>query len=284
MVTETEQGFFPGNDWAGNPATLGRDVQDALSCEMGMGRQIGVQRLYTPAGSTSVHPAVADAVRRGRKVYVEFSLLENATSNYAAGAAGKLDKWVQTIADNHVAIASNLLVVFQHEADLGPGTAGDYRAWQKRVRNILRATSPDYRLVVNQTVNGFHTKKPKGLWTPDPADFDVLGIDGYNGKGKRWRSFADLFGEFHDYAVSLGKPWSIGETMCEEGKTGGLKPVWIRDAGVTIQAWNALGTGPEFVCFTHHWKGGAETNNLVTTSPASTQAFIDLVHSAAFTG
>lgn len=280
----TDLGLFPGNNWAGDPNTVGQDIPNAESCKQGLGRDF-VQRLYTPAGSTKLHPAVLDALNHGRDVYVEFSLLEDATSNYAVGAAGKLDGWVQTIADNHAPHADHLFMVFQHESDLGPGSAADYKAWAKRVARILRATSPAFRLVVNQTKNGFNTKKPHGVWVPDPADFDILGVDGYNtGRGKNWRSFADLFGDFHDYAASIGKPWSIGETMSVEGKTGGLKPIWFRDAGLTLEHWNALGTGPEFVEFTHHWKGGSFANNLITTSPASQAAFVALAQSPAFTG
>lgn len=275
----TRFGLAPLNDWKGTVASLGKDQADAEEIERELSRKIAVQRRYTPSkADTSMDAKVQDALDHGRDVYVEFPTEGTAKSNWKLGAAGKLDARYHALAETYSPFASRLIVVPHHEpdSDRASGSPADFRAFHARVAGIFRATNPAFVIAANQTNNALHTAKPHGTWTPDPATFDLFGLDGYNHGGKTWRTFESLFAEGRDYASSLDRGFYVGETGCVEGKPG-QKADWYDEQVVTLTIWGDVVA----VMNTHH-NTGKGPNFCVTTSASSEAAFLRLSESAIF--
>jgi hypothetical protein len=112
------------------------------------------------------------------------------------------------------------------------GTPAQYIAAWRHIVKIFRDRDVDNaQFVWCPNADAFNRGKAE-QWYPGDAWVDWLCADGYNwAPGKRnteWRSLAEIFRVFHDWAAPRNKPMMIGETGVQE-RHSGEKGQWYRN-------------------------------------------------------
>lgn len=191
-------------------------------------------------------------------------------------ARGDFDDYIDGWATAAAADGRPFYLSFAHEmngtwypwgADVNGNSPADYIAAWRHVHDRFTAAGAD---------------NVRWVWCPNVADgpyvpmsdpypgdnyVDWVGMDGYNGGGSQWRSFAEIFGASYATLTSMtDKPMVVGETASAED--GGDKALWIRDAFQTQLPLNF----PRIraVLWFNHDK---ERDWRVDSSPSSLQAF-----------
>ena len=273
----TKFGMYPGNDWTGSLASLGKEVANAADIELHLGRSVTVQRRYRTWPAVGVDGVLLDAQSKGRTPYTEIAP-DCTDATWASIASGKEDVYIDRMGAAYKAWwtgAEPYYFVFQHEPDTESracGSSTDFKLAFGRWVSRWKAIGVPCKYVFN--LNGdFRSASRAAKWLPDPSSYDIVGADGYNKgpvAGAKWRSFEDIFSYSHQFAQSVHKPLCIGEVGCAENPndtTGAnSKAQWFTDMGKTAHDWNL-----EFFCYTHRV---AKQDYTVTTSPAATDAFI----------
>jgi hypothetical protein len=127
-----------------------------------------------------------------------------------------------------------------HKEPENEGRAEDYRAAYRRVREIFGDVGvPNIKWVVAlmaATYNGHNGGADAWL----PANYDILGVDGYNrytcNSTNGWRSFRRIFEPARTIARRKGKKLYIVEFGCVEGERG-RKAKWFDAARARMKDW-----------------------------------------------
>ena len=177
-----------------------------------------------------------------------------------------------------------MYLAFNHEPENDSprcGTAAEYRAATSRIINLFHANgATNVSWVVTLMAPTFHGRNG-GPHNWLPSTYDIIGVDGYNrwpcypGHGRK--TFLDLFGATHAFAVAAGKPMAIGEfatleaTACSSRGDPGAKAAWIRNAANWIETWGNV----VFCAYSHVFATfrGSPMAFWFTTSAQSLSAF-----------
>jgi len=223
----------------------------------------------------------------GRTPYVSWSSYakHGTPIGWQSIANGSRDPWIIHQAQSIQSWGRKMFLAFNHEPENDSprcGTAAEYRAAMTHIINVFRAHGvTNVSWVMTLMAPTFHGRNggPHN-WLPNTA-YDIIGVDGYN----RWPCFADhghktfqeLFGATHSFAVAAGKPMAIGEfgtlegTACNSGGTVTAKADWFKNAATWIQTWGNV----VFSAYSHVFATfrGNPMPFWFTTSPQSLTAF-----------
>jgi hypothetical protein len=153
---------------------------------------------------------------------------------------GTYDAQIRARADDVKAFGSPILIRWFWEMD-GARNASEaespakYIAAWRHIVGIFRDRNVDNaQFVWCPNADAFNRGTDDAeAWYPGDAWVDWLCADGYNwapGRpGDSWRSLAEIFENFHKWAVPHDKPIMIGETGAQERKAG-EKAAWFRQA------------------------------------------------------
>lgn len=216
--------------------TLGGIESAVAGLNQQLGRKLAIDQLFKPWNS---QPPVAMAqwdISQGLIPMISWS--GPVTSQVTSGSYdGLIRTWAQQLRDLH----SPVLLRWFWEMDLSS--------------NASRAVSPASYIAAWRHIHDIFASvgatNVEWVWCPDASAFngqaqqfypgsdyvDWVGADGYNWAPKRgrWRTFAQIFGNFYQWGVSSGKPLIIPEFGAIEGQPG-QKAAWIRQAGQEIQS------------------------------------------------
>jgi hypothetical protein len=263
-----------------------KDQRDALMMlEHRIGRRLGIMRRYSYWDSPLPDPTHLWAAQRGTIPYISLHAYTRTRREirWSSIAAGDHDAALRTKARSLRDSGHTMFFSFHHEPenDRGNGTARDFIAAHDRVRNLF-----DYEGVTNlvwvttlmaSTYRGGHGGAD--LWLP--ANYDMLGVDGYNRfpcDDYRWRSFREIFGASRERARREAKPLFVGEFGCvERWQCGGPKVAmgkadWFKAADETVRSW------PQVSALVYsHGKSGNGIPYWVDSSRPSLRAFSRMV-------
>jgi beta-mannanase len=127
------------------------------------------------------------------------------------------------------------------------------------------------------------TKEIADKWWPGDGWVDWVCADGYNFAPAKpdapWRSFAEIFDPFYEWALEKGKPIMIGEFGVLERRPG-EKATWLRQAGQDLRdRFPAIRAVVYFD--TRRMVDGTARDWRIDTSPEAAEAFTDLADSLA---
>jgi hypothetical protein len=235
---------------------FGAKSTDAIPAfEALIGRPLAITRHYLNWNVPLTSSTIRWSAGSGHVPYVAWHATEkgNVPVPWATIASGQHDAHIRTQAQAVRNAGFPLYLTFHHEPedDKAIGTAAEFVAAYDRVRGIFDAegvTNATWIVTLMATTyGGGHGGYQAWL----PADFDLLGVDGYNRHPcvtaplkHPWKPFADVFRRAHEAAVSNGIGLFVGETGCVErydcGNTTGdpaAKAAWLTAAGATIRSW-----------------------------------------------
>jgi hypothetical protein len=275
----------------GWPSSLWSGVQ---AFEQQAGRRVDVVRRYRNWSDPLIDSPAASAVAAGKKpLFVPHAFEGDGTSILWTDIRHKkyddhLRAWAQELKDAGYPAS---YLVFHHEPeddtiDMAPagqgrcGTTADFVAafthFYRRMRRFGVPTSiPIGVCLMGATFRGGHGGPD--VWIPETMPCDFIASDGYSrdeSSGQEPKSFNDVFGAAHDFAVARGKPFAIQECGVAEITTDvNFKANWYLDAIPYLQAWNLLFFEYSHVAAQNF--GGQDYR--IDTSPQALAAFLQLV-------
>ncbi|MDX6533511.1 MAG: hypothetical protein QOF68_1255, partial [Gaiellales bacterium] len=230
----------------------GRTVQQELTyTEQQIGRRFDIHHLYYHTDKALPSADMVSAARSGHIILMSFDPDPiNSTPTWQEIARGDQDatliKRAQELRDFGVPVMLN----FDHEADsnIGPfGSPADYVAAYRHVHQVFQSQGATNVIWVwNMQGVLFTDHSAADAMYPGDGYVDWVSADAYNwypGKsGSKWRSFADSFAPFHQWASQNhpDKPQMAGETGVQEDSAtpdGGRKAAWIGDMAATLKSW-----------------------------------------------
>jgi hypothetical protein len=205
-------------------------------------------------------------------------------------AAGRQDSVIDAHARAVKALGVPILLCFEHEPGVligREGTAADYvAAWRHVVARFAKDgannvswvwTLTSFSFREQQNGNGAGKTNPQAVYPGDDV-IDWISVDGYNysgcpGKNVPWRSFAQVFGAWYQWAQHRGKPLMIAEFgLSEDPVVPGRKGAWFDQVATQLAQFPLI---KALVYF----ESTPRCNNLVTSSPSALQGFRRLVGS-----
>ena len=160
---------------------------------------------------------------------------------------GSQDAWVTSQAQRLAAFGHPIFLRFFHEPDGDyrkntVHTAADYIAAWRHVHDLfLQAGATNVIWVWCPTAWKFNVKNPTPpSFYPGDDVVDWIAADGYNWApakpGAQWRSFAQVFQKFYNWAITKNKPLMVAEYgVLEDPSVPGRKAQWLTDAATTLQ-------------------------------------------------
>jgi hypothetical protein len=200
-------GAYVGAAYGGNA--------DVNAWERRMHKKLGVHRTYWGGGSTTsaIKTAKADAAHK-RLPWLSFK----APYSWAQMANGKGDAWAKALANKIKTVRGPVWVAVHHEPE-GDGNIQQWKAMQKRLAPIMRATAPNlgYSIIL-MGYHEFHGEKKyamSAIWPKtkiDVAGFDIYEKYGHQGSTK-WKDFTrGYFLPIQRWAKRTGVAWGLAET------------------------------------------------------------------------
>ncbi len=158
--------------------------------------------------------------------------------------AGRYDSWIRAEARQLKSLPGPVLLRWFPEMN-NPfyaktiGSPAQFIAAWRHVHTIFaQVGAKNVHWVWNPSGAGFATGSTERFY-PGNAYVNWIGVDGYNWAPRlpkvSWRSFAQIFAAFYQWAAHQGKPLLVGEFGAVEGKPE-AKAAWFRQAGRQLRA------------------------------------------------
>jgi glycosyl hydrolase family 26 len=230
----------------------GRTVQqELLYTEQQIGRRFDIHHLYYHTDKALPSNDMVSAAKSGHIILMSFDPDPiNSTPTWQEIARGDQDATLVKRAQELRDFGVPVMLTFDHEADsnIGPfGRAADYVAAYRHVHNVFQSQGATNVIWVwNMRGILFTSTSAADAMYPGDQYVDWVSADAYNwypGKrGSTWRSFADSFEPFHQWASRNhpDKPQMAVETGVQEDTAtpdAGRKAAWIRDMAATLKSW-----------------------------------------------
>jgi beta-mannanase len=115
------------------------------------------------------------------------------------------------------------------------------QAWRLLRQRFQAAGATNVEFAWVPTADGFRRGEAQ-KWYPGDDAVDWIGADGYNwypvsnSGAAKWRSFAEIFTPFYQWASQRPKPLIIGETGAQEDPAvPNRKAQWLKDSAVAVE-------------------------------------------------
>ena len=180
----------------------GQKIMEALlALEQKVGRRFAIHRDYQGMDVDIISNDVIWLGNRGTIPYRSFHAWSGGKTNFinwAGIAAGKHDTWLKKQAAAVGAWGKPIYLSFHHEPEVWPqcGSAADFRAAWNHVRQIFHRVDNATWVVTLLSPTFYGNNGGPKAWLPSPANYDVLGVDGYNrctNAGASWESLQTGF-------------------------------------------------------------------------------------------
>jgi hypothetical protein len=224
-------------------------LQELASSEQQLGRQLDIYHLYYHVDKALPTADMISAAQSGHTILMAFDPDPvNSKPTWQEVWQGDQDATLIKRAQELRSFGYPVMINFDHEADanIGPnGTPSDYVKAYQHVYNLFQSQGATNVIWVWDMRGSLFTSSA-GADAMYPGDqyVDWVAADAYNwypGKsGSNWRSFADAFASFHQWASAThpDKPQMAEETGVQEDPSDpGRKAAWITDMAATIKSW-----------------------------------------------
>jgi hypothetical protein len=224
-------------------------LQELASSEQQLGRQLDIYHVYYHVDKALPTADMISAARSGHTILMAFDPDPvNSTPTWQEIWQGTQDATLIKRAQELRTFGVPVMLNFDHEADanIGPnGTPSDYVKAYQHVYNLFQSQGATNVIWVwDMRGSVFTSSAAADAMYPGEQYVDWVAADAYNwypGKsGSNWRSFADAFASFHQWATTThpDKPQMAEETGVQEDPSApGRKAAWITDMAATIKSW-----------------------------------------------
>jgi hypothetical protein len=234
-----------------NRATPDGTVAEVSALESQIGRKLAIDhRFYTyKEAFFPKDPAVGMSDEAWDWANGRYSMITWGATDTYSYENGSQDAWVTAQAQRMAAFGHPIFLRFYHEPD------GDYRknqvhsaadyiaAWRHVHDLFLAAGATNVVWVWCPTAWKFNVKNPTPpSYYPGGDVVDWIAADGYNWNpakpNTKWRSFAQVFQKFYNWAITMNKPIMAAEYGVMEDPTytaGNRKAQWFNDMVTTLQ-------------------------------------------------
>jgi Bacterial Ig domain len=266
--------------WSGPPRNGRKYGEEVPYLERLIGRKFDLDRMYYAWDEAFPGWHERDAVAAGRIAILSWlpRTKSGTKIRWAAIANGYQDGAIRARADAVKSFGHKVMVIFHHEPEAEAGTYGtpaEFRAAWRRIVSIYRSRGATNAVWVLNLMSW--TFKPNITPTQEeyyPGDdvVDWIAADGYNWYGNTynpgpWRSFTEIFGDFHSWGKWKGKPLMVAEWGGgEDPADGQRKANWLKESAATLKAW------PEIKAVIYFNSMGWDFNS----SSPSTNAFAEI--------
>jgi hypothetical protein len=231
-----------------DPVITGNAGEDAvLRIENKIGRHLTLDHVYYNFDNKWPNSRSAWDHAGGRIPFINWASASNGKDiQWSAIASGAYDPYIDARAVAAKNFGSPIFVAFNHESDNDggiSGTSADYVAAYRHIADRFRlagATNVKFVLILMaKTYNAFTADQ----WYASDA-VDYVAADGYNYGGplaihsQNWRSFHDIFANFYDFSIKVGKPAIVSEfATTEDTNYPTRKADWITAAADQLKLW-----------------------------------------------
>jgi plastocyanin len=236
--------------YVGIPAGSGLDRRTVWTqFEQDVGRRMAVDRVFY--SWDAVWPTADDAWSRdqGRMLYLSWGIrrLDRSIVQWADIASGAYDAVIDARAADLIAFDAPVIFSFTPEPENDPaGTPADFIAAFRHIRDRFETAGvANVRYAWTMMAWSFRTGNAANFYPGDDA-VDIIAADGYNWYACErptgpWRSFTDIFKDFHKFGTAHSKPMFVAEWGSnEDPAVPGRKATWIAEAATQIAAWPGI--------------------------------------------
>jgi hypothetical protein len=223
-------------------------AQDSVvRLENEIGRHLGLDHMYYNFDNKWPNTRSNWDKANGRIPFINWASASNGSNiQWSAIASGQYDTYIDARAVAARNYGSPLFIAFNHESDNDGGVSGtsaDYVAAYNHIAarfDLAGATNVHFVLILMaQSYNNFTADQ----WYSSNA-VDYVAADGYNYggplaiHGQNWRSFHDIFNNFYNFSLQVGKPAIISEfATTEDPNIPTRKADWITAAADQMKLW-----------------------------------------------
>jgi hypothetical protein len=231
-----------------DPVVTGVPAQDSLvRIENKIGRHLGLDHIYYNFDNKWPNTRSSWDKANGRIPFINWASSSNGSDiQWSAIASGQYDSYIDARAVAAKNYGSPLFIAFNHESDNDggrSGTSANYVAAYNHIAarfDLAGATNVKFVLILMaQSYNNFTADQ----WYSSDA-VDYVAADGYNYggplaiHGQNWRSFHDIFNNFYNFSLQVGKPAIVSEfATTEDPNIPTRKADWIAAAGDQMKLW-----------------------------------------------
>ena len=224
-------------------------VAEVTGLESDIGRNLAIDhRFYTfKENFLPVDSAVGTSDEAWDWANGRYSMITWGASDTLKYEDGTNDAWVTSQAHRLAAFGHPIFLRFFHEPDGDyrkntVHTPADYIATWRHVHDLfVQAGATNVIWVWCPTAWKFNVANPTPpSYYPGSAYVDWIAADGYNWypakPGAKWRTFAQVFQKFYNWAITMNKPIMAAEYgVLNDPAVPGRKAQWIADAANTLQ-------------------------------------------------
>lgn len=220
--------------------------------EQKVGRRFAVDRQYHSFDTLLPTKYERWTKQFGRTPYASWNSFSDVRRpvSWARIAQGSHDDLILQQAQSIKQWGRSMYLTFNHEPENDAGSCGTAAAYRQAFTHIIDIFQGQgvsnvtwVATLMAPTFRGNNGGPHNWL----PAQYDMIGVDGYN----RWpcyrangrKTFQEIFSAARSFAVSAGKPMCIGEygtleaTSCSNDGDPQAKAQWFQDAASVIQSW-----------------------------------------------
>lgn len=233
-----------------------------LNFEALVNKKVGSTRHYQNWSSPLIDNDVLSSIAAGKTPLISWHCFEGDGTGirWTDISAGQYDAEIKQKATELKSVGTaKIFFVIHHEPEddvdaigaqgkCGVGPDEFVAAW-KHIRRVLRNNGVKSNVQIGVCLMGGTYRGGHGgpaVWIPSTMNPDFIASDGYTrdeGAGQKWKSFIEVFGPAHDFAVSYnvtGKPFIIEECGCAEGVTADMKPAWYDGMADALLVWKIV--------------------------------------------
>jgi hypothetical protein len=234
-----------------DPVVTGVPAQDSLvRIEKKIGRHVALDHIYYNFDNKWPNTRSTWDKANGRIPFINWaSSSGGADIQWSAIASGQYDTYIDARAVAAKNFGSPLFIAFNHESDNDAGKSGtsaNYVAAYNHIAarfDLAGATNVKFVLIL---MAQSYNNSTAGQWYSSNA-VDYVAADGYNYGGplaiheQNWRSFHDIFNNFYNFSLQVGKPAIVSEfATTEDPNIPTRKADWITAARDQMKQWPNL--------------------------------------------
>ena len=245
--------FFLGHDGRSRAAERHR-------IEAALGRKLGVERDYAPAGKEFPSDYNIRSARGGRLQVLSFSAPSSMTWREVAngGYDSSFRASFRKLRANYPLLKS-MVLIYENEPDQSrksyKGSPADYRAAYRHVYGLARSMRITNRWSTGLSEWTWYGRNPSDWVLPflTFVGVDIYGVSVFTCGAQGWQSFRDTTIKPYRWIASHGKKMLIGELgIREDGSRPRRKARWFRGMRSAVKNMPAL----KIIAYSHTDFGG----------------------------
>ena len=228
--------------------------------ERALGRKLGVERDYVPAGKVFPTRYILRSARGGRLQVISFSA--PSSMSWQEVASGGYDDYFRASFRKlkaHYPLLKSMVLIYENEPDQDrkryKGSPADYRAAYRHVHDLARSMGITNRWSTDLSEWTWYGRNPSDWVLPflTFVGVNVYGVSVFECGAQGWQSFHDTTIKPYRWIASHGKKMLIGELGIREDRSRPRRKArWFRGMRAAAKRMPAL----RIIAYSHTDFGG----------------------------